>query len=138
MGDMGEFAFKGAKAGGFGARIVGFEVVPMSVKHEWNNQWNGAQTYLKSCNGQILPTVSSPIQRSCLVRRPSCLYLSYIVVPRLIHTMERAGIFTSRIRPETMTSIGSQSQTQCSLFSYSHSWWGCHHAGTESGHLGLQ
>jgi transmembrane 9 superfamily protein 2/4 len=46
-----------------GARIVGFEVVPMSVKHEWNNQWNGAQTYLKSCNGQVLPTAASPIQK---------------------------------------------------------------------------
>ena len=51
-------------SGGFeGARIVGFEVVPMSVRHEWNNQWNGQQTYLKSCNGQVLPTARSPVQK---------------------------------------------------------------------------
>eukprot|EP00946_MAST-07B_sp_MAST-7B-sp1_P004715 g4715.t1 len=62
-GDMVGVTLEGAKAEKIGARIVGFEVVPMSVKHEWNNQWNGAQTYLKSCNGQILPTASSPVQK---------------------------------------------------------------------------
>ena len=70
-GDVGDAQFGGGAGGGAafrnggfeGARIVGFEVVPMSVKHEWNNQWNGAQTYLKSCNGQVLPTEASPVQK---------------------------------------------------------------------------
>ena len=45
-----------------GARIVGFEVVPVSVRHEWNGKWRGTNTYLKTCNMQNLPSDRDPIQ----------------------------------------------------------------------------
>ena len=45
-----------------GARIVGFEVVPVSVHHEWNGKWKGHQTYLKTCNMQSLPSDRDPLQ----------------------------------------------------------------------------
>ncbi len=46
-----------------GARIVGFEVVPTSVQHRWTKKWNGANTYLSTCNGQNLPGAHDPLQK---------------------------------------------------------------------------
>jgi transmembrane 9 superfamily protein 2/4 len=45
-----------------GARIVGFEVVPVSVHHEWNGEWKGKNTYLKTCNMQNVPSDRDPLQ----------------------------------------------------------------------------
>jgi len=33
-----------------GARIVGFEVQPFSVRHEWDGDYEGSRTMLKTCN----------------------------------------------------------------------------------------
>ena len=51
-----------ANSGFEGARIVGFEVVPVSVHHEWNGPWKGSNTYLKTCNMQSLPSDRDPLQ----------------------------------------------------------------------------
>ncbi|KAG6625627.1 hypothetical protein CIPAW_16G110900 [Carya illinoinensis] len=39
------------------SRIVGFEVKPFSVKHEYDGQWNEKSTHLKTCDPQAKRTV---------------------------------------------------------------------------------
>jgi transmembrane 9 superfamily protein 2/4 len=46
------------------SRIVGFEVTPMSVKHEYEKSWEGGSTKLKTCNpaSKVLVTSHQPPQ----------------------------------------------------------------------------
>ena len=67
-------------AGFDGARIVGFEVVPISVHHEWNGEWKGSQTYLKTCNMQNLPSDRDPLQMYVFQKFEKKLKNLYIIV----------------------------------------------------------
>jgi len=76
--DMGNIGI--ADNGFKGARIVGFEVVPVSVHHEWTGEWRGAQTYLKTCNTQNLPSDHDPLQLLQLDSETNDVVFTYTTV----------------------------------------------------------